>query len=465
MAIQVSSFLETLFRAPQPFAAGPGRRDTMRIRDFLAEGAAKVRTELTATPRVQARLLTVLGNAYTDLGNLDLALPLLEAAAEIQRRELGPTAVPTALAERSLAGTLWQLGKVARAETLYRQAAQSLGADSIGSRSDWVKALGGLGNTLMTQARFAEAESTYRRALVAAEADSAKSELPARYSDLASALDRLGQVATAESLMRRAVDLERAANGPDHPRVATPLGNLGVQLMRQNRFAEAEPLLREAVAIQLARLPNPHPRTSSNLSNLGAALFRQKKLAPAESLLRQAVAMQRALYGDVHPTLGGTLLNLAAVLDDAGRPAEGAALKAEAKATLIKALGPDHPTVANAHQNIGVTLHRAGRHREALAEFEAALAIRVRKLPPGDPNTASSRAAVGGTLLDLGRGREAEVHLQEAYRIYEPIREREAGQWKNVLGLLARLYRATGRPAEAVAMAARADSVPVPETR
>lgn len=465
VAVQVSSFLETLFRSPQPFAAGPSRRDTMRIRDFLAEGATKVRTELTGTPRVQARLLTVLGNAYTDLGALDLAAPLLEEAATIHRREHGPAAVPTAIAERSLAGTLWQLGKVARAESLFRRAAATLEADSATSRDDWIKALGGLGNTLMTQARFAEAESTYRRALQATAGDSNSTERASRSSDLASALDGLGRVAEAESLMRRAVDLERAANGPDHPRVATPLGNLGVQLMRQNRFAEAEPLLREALAIQLARLPNPHPRTSSTLSNLGAALLRQRKLAPAESLLRQAVTMQRALYGNVHPTLGGTILNLAAVLDEAGQTAEAGDLKAEAKSVLIAALGPEHPTVANAHQNIGVSLHRAGRHREALAEFEAAVAIRKKKLPPGDPNTASSLAALGGTLLDLGRHREAEAAIQEAYRRYEPIREREARQWKNVLGLLARLYRATGRPAEAAAMAARADSVAAPEKR
>jgi serine/threonine-protein kinase len=50
VAVEVSSFLEGLFEAGDPYATAPGRRDTLRIRDFLDEGARKVREGLADQP-------------------------------------------------------------------------------------------------------------------------------------------------------------------------------------------------------------------------------------------------------------------------------------------------------------------------------------------------------------------------------------------------------------------------------
>lgn len=77
VAVRVSAFLEDLFKAPDPFAIVAVRRDTMRIRDFLAEGTDKVRSRLGGQPIVQAQLLTVLGRAHMNLGLLESAEPLL----------------------------------------------------------------------------------------------------------------------------------------------------------------------------------------------------------------------------------------------------------------------------------------------------------------------------------------------------------------------------------------------------
>ena len=463
VAVQVSGFLERLFRSPQPFAVGPSRRDTLRIKDFLAEGAAKVRSDLATQPRVQARLLRVLGMAQTDLGNLDLALPLLEEAVAVHRKAFGPDAVPTAIAERNLATVLWQRGKLVPAESLARRAMATLTSDSTGSRRDWIMAVSLVGNTLMAQGRFAAAESSYRRAYLVASAHAADTavDLSSRMNDLASAIDRLGKGAEAESLMRRAVELERAKNGPDHPRVATPLGNLAVQLMRQNRFAEAEPLLKEAVAIQLARLPRPHLRTASHIANLAAVNYKLGRLVEAESLYRVGIGTMRAVHGPRHGTIGGHLLGLAAVIEDQGRAEEGMATMQEALQMLIATLGPDHPTVANAHNTLGSTLHKAGRYAEALPRFEAAVAIRRKRLPPGDAELGGSIASVGESLLELKRYREAEPHFHEALGIFQPNAPRVAPALKRLLEQTARLHRLTNRPEEAARFQARADSVVV----
>jgi Tfp pilus assembly protein PilF len=53
----------------------------------------------------------------------------------------------------------------------------------------------------------------------------------------------------AEPLFRRALVINEAILGPDHPKVAMCLNNLGQLLLRTNRPAVAEQLMRRALAI------------------------------------------------------------------------------------------------------------------------------------------------------------------------------------------------------------------------
>ena len=65
-------------------------------------------------------------------------------------------------------------------------------------------------------------------------------------AQLLKATNRLGE---AEPLMRRALDIDEQAYGPDHPDVAIDLNNLAQLLQDTNRLGEAEPLMRRALAI------------------------------------------------------------------------------------------------------------------------------------------------------------------------------------------------------------------------
>ena len=55
--------------------------------------------------------------------------------------------------------------------------------------------------------------------------------------------------AEAEPLLRRALEIDEAAYGPTHPRVATDLNNLASLLQDTRRLGEAEPLFRRMVSI------------------------------------------------------------------------------------------------------------------------------------------------------------------------------------------------------------------------
>ena len=83
------------------------------------------------------------------------------------------------------------------------------------------------------------------------------------------ATNRLGE---AEPLMRRALAIDEASYGPDHPDVAIDLNNLAQLLQATNRLGEAEPLMRRALAIDEASYGPDHPNVAIDLNNLASLL-------------------------------------------------------------------------------------------------------------------------------------------------------------------------------------------------
>ena len=128
--------------------------------------------------------------------------------------------------------------------------------------------------------------------------------------------------AEAEPLYRRALAIDEASLGPDHPSVATSLNNLGLVLQATGRLAEAEPLYRRALAIDEASLGPDHPSVATSLNNLGLVLQATGRLAEAEPLYRRALAIDEASLGPDHPSVATSLNNLGLLLQATGRLAE-----------------------------------------------------------------------------------------------------------------------------------------------
>ncbi len=101
--------------------------------------------------------------------------------------------------------------------------------------------------------------------------------------------------------MRRALAIDEASFGKDHPDVAINLNNLATLLQATNRLGEAEPLMRRALAITEASLGKDHPTVAIRLNNLAALLQATNRLAEAEPLMRRALAIDEAGFGKDHP--------------------------------------------------------------------------------------------------------------------------------------------------------------------
>ena len=75
--------------------------------------------------------------------------------------------------------------------------------------------------------------------------------------------------------MRRALAIDAASYGAEHPRVATHLNSLALLLKDTHRLAEAEPLMRRGVEILLGFFVSTghhHPNEAQGLANYRSLL-------------------------------------------------------------------------------------------------------------------------------------------------------------------------------------------------
>ena len=89
-------------------------------------------------------------------------------------------------------------------------------------------------------------------------------------NNLAQLLQATNRRGEAEPLMRRALAIDEASYGAEHPDVAIRLNNLATLLQATNRLGEAEPLMRRHVVIFLKfqrATGHPHPHRDAALAN------------------------------------------------------------------------------------------------------------------------------------------------------------------------------------------------------
>jgi tetratricopeptide (TPR) repeat protein len=141
-------------------------------------------------------------------------------------------------------------------------------------------------------------------------------------NNLATLLQAMNRLAEAEPLMRRALAIDEASYGNDHPNVAIRLNNLAQLLQATNRLAEAEPLMRRGLAIEESSKGKDHPNVAIQLNNLAQLLQATNRLAEAEPLMRRMVEIFIAFskQGYQYPKLEAGLSNYITLLQEMGLP-------------------------------------------------------------------------------------------------------------------------------------------------
>ena len=239
------------------------------------------------------------------------------------------------------------------------------------------------------------------------------------YGELGQLFDAKARHSEAERMSRRALAIDEASYGPDHPNVAIRLNNLGGLLTATNRLEEAEPMMRRALAIDEASYGPDHPTVAIRLNNLAQLLQATNRLDEAEPMMRRALAMDEASYGSDHPNVAIRLNNLAALLKDTNRLDEATPMMRRVLAIGEASYGPDHPIVAISLNNFAQLLRATNRLDEANPMMRRALAIDEASYGPDHPIVALRLSNLALLLVDTNRLDEAQPMMRRALALFE----------------------------------------------
>jgi tetratricopeptide (TPR) repeat protein len=419
-ARQTTRFMVDLFKVSDPSEA---LGNTITAREILDKGAARINTELTDQPAIQATLMDTMGSVYTSLGLYGSAIPLMQQALEKRRTLFGPQ---------------------------HLEVAQSLN---------------NLGDALTRTSNYTESERDLRQALAIRrqQLGNNSADVAVTLSSLAEVLSARGEYAQGAPLIEEALAIRRRIYGDEHQLVAESISNLGQYYGERGEFQQAEAYLRQAMELQRKFHPQGHPALAESINNVAWALMSQDKPAEAEPFYVEALAMQRKLLGDSHPDLAAALHNLGFVREARGdyRGAEAAYL--EALKMDRKLLGERHPDVATMMSNLAFVMYAQGKRNEAIDQQRASLQMQRELLGNEHPDVAGGAASLAYWLVDTRDLDEAERLVNESLSTRRKMLGPDHPSVATTLAVRANVLLARGRFQEAVADAVEAERILAPK--
>jgi tetratricopeptide (TPR) repeat protein len=293
-----------------------------------------------------------------------------------------------------------------------------------------------------------------------------------------------GRPAEARALIERALAIDEAVYGPDHPEVAIGLINLAGIWRDLGQLATARPLAERALAIDEAAYGPDHPEVATDLINLAGIWRDLGQLATARPLAERALAIDEAAYGPDHPRLSTrrrllddlstmqagadesqaddkngvavALADLARRVYDDGDVAAALSLMRRAIRAIESTLGPDDPELVIPLNDIAAIMRGAGDEEGAVSNLERALEISTHSLGADHPANALTLANLGNLLASRGRPQEAIRLQRRALSIIERHRGRQDPAVSVFLNNLALTLSNVGKAKEAQSLLRRA---------
>jgi serine/threonine-protein kinase len=410
---EVTDVLVRQFRTPAPSGA---TREQVTAKDMLATGTARVE-QLAFRPVVQAQMLDALGRVNDQIGRFADAEQMLRRALALRKQHLGENNLDVAATLNNLSNVLAQTNRAEEGGRLSRQALE-----------------------------------IQRRVL--------GPNHPEVALTLAMLSRRTNSLASAESLLGAARDIQRIALGPRDLAVASTDLDLGGVYQAAGKLDKAEALYRESVAIREA-IGGPDRGTIAVGMTVLAGLLAEKpdKRAEADSLYQRALGIMQQ---DNPPRLGrlvGPLSGLAHLAHLRGDHVRAESYSRQMLDAHERNLGRAHPITTEALEEIGEHLSAQGRHAVADSILTDALAVVERAV-------GSVHLRVGGMLttrarvrLAAGRVSDAEVDLRRALASLDSADATPTEYTGATAVLLAQLVERQGKTDEATALYDRGSKI------
>lgn len=329
-AAEVTAFLVDLFQH-----ASPDRSlgEKIPIGTLLHQGAARIESELTGQPEVQARLLSTFGRVYSWLEEGEKALGFHSRAVALRSRSAGAMDQEVLAGQEAIATTLTRLG------------------------------------------RYDEARQAIDRLLAIARDEAAPPWLlPRALAAKAALASLLGDADTADRLLGEALSAERMRRPAEPLALAGLLADRATFLRGQDRHREALGLYEQCLAIRSEHLPPRHPALITTRHQMSHCLAALGEFELALAAVDTALAQSEAIHGADHPAVARVLIDSAYVRREAGRPAEAIAHLERANGIAQEYGAFAKQFFARMLNDQAVTYMTLGHYSRAVALLEEAVA-------------------------------------------------------------------------------------------
>lgn len=353
VAEETSEFLIELFVVSDPRQSNPA---DVRARDLLDAAAKRVPEQLDSDPLGRAHLMHVIGLAFSNLGDAERGVPLMERALALR--------------------------------------VEHAGADSAAAADSRNR----LGNVLRHFGRMVEAEPLLLRALAWREANgSVDHDLADSYNNVGLLQNQIGRYEQAEVTLRKAIELHRQVGGADTDQAAAPLHNLALTLREQQRFDAAREAAMESLAIKRAADDWSLSSLAVTLAVLANIERRRGALSAALAYSEESLDLREQVFGRDNVMIATGLVTHARIVAELDQPEDAEALAREALALHAEAGTLDGLRAGYVRLALGKLLIAQSRPDEARAVIERALASAARELPAESPELERYRAALAET--------------------------------------------------------------------
>ncbi len=357
---RVAEFLVSVFAASDS-NVNKNLTHELTAREVLDSGAERIDSELAGQPRIRARLLEAVGNAYRHMNDNAKGVAMLREAADIY---LDP---------------------------------------AINQPLDAARCLEAMANAMANgQFPASDAEAAARKSLMLAERLTPKGsqEIANAWMVLSLALNRGGNLVAAETAARKTYAMNEALQSSPENRFDAAIGNLCIILTRRGMLTEAAlscersnaQRLKEGRQVVLAM-------SMSRLSQLRAA---QGDFPQALSLAADALEVTRELKGEKSQFGTVFLVRMGVILDDAGRRVEAASVLQRAVADAETLDGPTSGEALEARLQLARHEARVGNFAKAIAQLREIVPEMTHRFDPVDPRSLEAMTVLAQALLDSG---------------------------------------------------------------
>lgn len=492
---QVTSYLSTLFASASPAEA---RGTEITARDMLEQGASDIQ-QLNEQPLVQARLLHIMGNSYSWIGDHARAADLFQQTLDIWRRHPPDDPAQRATLLRDFATAKRILRDWDNAEVLFQDSLDAYRQVYGDKHARIAELYSSLGDMQRMQLRLPEARETLQSALAMKEAlgeDGDSSTVDIR-GNLALVLQDSGFLDDAVNMQQQAVDDSRRIDGDRHPNTIIRIGNLaGMQasLGKYNtalathteayeyietellerlstrrwaamnrarfyhllgRFDEAKVFYEKGIELSREYAGEASIMYASALASLAANHVARYEFASAIPVVEQAMAAGAAAGANPGRDVGRGLLRLARINNLSGEyvPAESLARQAIAQSEYIGRL-----STLSAQRELAISLGGQQNWTDADELFTSVLS--ELSAIESEDNVSMLSYFVDATdhYLRAGDTVTALKHGERAYRISLEIEPQSAWNAALAKGAYARALQTSDSSAPAAALVREAHS-------